>query len=85
MGGSDPELRNSGAGSLCLWHAIINEPKHIQVFDFEGSMLEPVERFFRAFGAEQVPYFQVTRVKNVLVGAAMLARKILKGVLLVNR
>jgi hypothetical protein len=31
------------------------------VFDFHGSMLAPVERFFRAFGARQAPYLRVTR------------------------
>jgi hypothetical protein len=31
------------------------------VFDFEGSMLQPVERFFRAFGALQTPCLHVNR------------------------
>ncbi len=31
------------------------------VFDFEGSMLKPVERFFRAFGGRQTPYLRVSR------------------------
>ncbi|MCW4152617.1 GNAT family N-acetyltransferase [Halomonas sp. 18H] len=61
MGGGDPELRNSGATSLVLWEAICRQPKSIEVFDFEGSMIEPVERFFRAFGAVQTPYFHVSR------------------------
>jgi len=61
MGGGDPSLRSSGATSLCLWEAILHQPQHIESFDFEGSMLEPVERFFRAFGARQVPYFRVSK------------------------
>lgn len=61
MGGGDHAYRNSGAGSLCLWEAIRSQPENIKVFDFEGSMLESVERFFRAFGAKQVPYFQVSK------------------------
>lgn len=61
MGGGDPELRNSGASSLLLWEAIKFSSTVAQAFDFEGSMIEPVERFFRAFGAVQVPYFRVTR------------------------
>lgn len=64
MGGSDPSLRNSGATSLCLWEAIQLAATVTQRFDFEGSMLEPIERFFRAFGAEQVPYFQVKRTRS---------------------
>lgn len=62
LGGGDPELRSSGATSLCLWEAIQFAAKVTKRFDFEGSMLEPVERFFRAFGAQQTPYFQVSRI-----------------------
>lgn len=60
MGGSDPKLRNSGAFSLCMWEAIKFAATVSSRFDFEGSMLEPIERFFRHFGARQVPYFNVT-------------------------
>lgn len=60
MGGSDPELRNSGANSLCMWEAIRFASKVTQKFDFEGSMIEPIERFFRGFGAKQIPYFRIT-------------------------
>lgn len=58
-GGGNPELRNSGATSLAMWEAIKFASTVTKSFDFEGSMLEPVERFFRAFGAKQVAYFQV--------------------------
>ena len=61
MGGSDPELRNSGANSLCMWEAIQYAATVTKRFDFEGSMIEPIERFFRAFGAKQVPYFQIKK------------------------
>jgi hypothetical protein len=61
MGGGDPALRNSGATSMVLWQAITFAATVTKRFDFEGSMLEPVERFFRAFGARQTPYFRVTR------------------------
>ncbi|SFB47905.1 Acetyltransferase (GNAT) domain-containing protein [Cohnella sp. OV330] len=61
MGGGDPELRNSGATSLLLWEAIKHSATVTAKFDFEGSMLEPVERFFRAFGAKQTPYFLITK------------------------
>lgn len=66
MGGGDPELRNSGATSLVLWEAIRRQPETIKVFDFEGSMIEPIERFFRAFGAVQTPYFHVSRSNSKL-------------------
>ena len=56
MGGSDPEARGSGAMSLVLWTAIEAAARRGAGFDFEGSMLRPIERFFRAFGGEPVPY-----------------------------
>jgi len=66
MGGGDPNLRNSGATSLCMWEAIQFASKVTKRFDFEGSMIEPVERFFRGFGAIQKHYFAVSKVNSVI-------------------
>jgi CelD/BcsL family acetyltransferase involved in cellulose biosynthesis len=62
LGGGDPELRNSGATSLLLWELIMRARAVTDVFDFEGSMIEPLERFFRSFGARQTPYLYVSRM-----------------------
>lgn len=67
MGGGDPLLRNSGAASLCLWEAIVFASTVSKTFDFEGSMIESVERFFRAFGAIQKPYFSVMKTPSPLM------------------
>lgn len=67
MGGADPALRNSGAASLVMWEAILLSASVTRSFDFEGSMKEPIERFFRSFGAQQVPYSVVTRVNSPLL------------------
>lgn len=69
MGGSDPELRNSGATSLCMWEAIQFASTVTKSFDFEGSMLEPVERFFRNFGAVQTPYFAISKINSKRIKA----------------
>jgi len=61
MGGGDPELRNSGATSLLMWEAIKFSSTVTKRFDFEGSMVESIERFFRAFGGIQMPYFRVSK------------------------
>jgi hypothetical protein len=61
-GGADPELRASGAQSALLWHCIQFASERSAVFDFEGSMVEPIEQFFRDFGAKQVPYHQIVRM-----------------------
>lgn len=70
MGGGDPDLRTSGATSLLFWRAINYAATVTRSFDFEGSMIEPIERFFRAFGARQVPYFQITKVNSSLLKMA---------------
>jgi len=67
MGGGDPELRASGAASLCMWEAIQFAATVTKSFDFEGSMIESVERFFRAFGAVQTPYFSITKTPSQLL------------------
>jgi lipid II:glycine glycyltransferase (peptidoglycan interpeptide bridge formation enzyme) len=76
MGGSDPELRNSGATSLVLWEAICRQPETVEVFDFEGSMIEPIERFVRAFGAVQTPYFQVSKTPSRLLKLINMLREL---------
>lgn len=78
MGGGDPVLRNSGATSLVLWEAICRQPESVEIFDFEGSMMEPIERFFRAFGAVQTPYFAVSHRRSRLVSVAHSVRALLK-------
>src|SRR5690606_36644286 len=54
FGASDPEYKNSGAMSLLMWDAIKRSSKITNQFNFEGSMIEDIERFFRGFGARQV-------------------------------
>ena len=64
MGGSDPEYRYSGAQSLLMWEAIQFASNVTEKFDFEGSMIEPVERYFRAFGGAAKPYHSVWKVSS---------------------
>lgn len=59
IGGSDPELRTSGAASLLMWEAIQFASDIVPQFNFEGSMVKSIERFFRSFGGQQIPYFEV--------------------------
>ncbi|MFX0196635.1 MAG: GNAT family N-acetyltransferase [Candidatus Hodarchaeota archaeon] len=67
MGGGDPVLRKSGATSLLMWEAIKFASTVTSRFDFEGSMIESVERFFRSFGAKQIPYYEVTNTQSRLL------------------
>ena len=74
LGGGDPELRNSGAASLCMWEAIQHAATVTRSFDFCGSMAEPIEQFIRAFGGKQCPYFSVSKTPSkMLAGYLFLA------------
>ncbi len=66
LGGGDPKLRTSGASSLLMWEGIKFASTVSQSFDFEGSMIEPIERFFRAFGGTPTPYWRVTKLNTIL-------------------
>lgn len=71
--GADPELRRSGAGNLVHWAAIQAAAEFTDIFDFEGSMLAPIEEFYRKFGAAQFPYSFVSR--NSKLGLLAFAAK----------
>jgi hypothetical protein len=74
LGGSDPTHRDSGAPSLTLWRAIEGASKLGRAFNFEGSMIESIEKYFRGFGGEPMPYFHITRVNSKLLGALLAIR-----------
>lgn len=67
MGGGDPKFRTSGATSFLMWEAIKFSAGFTNKFDFEGSMMQPIERFFSAFGAMQKPYFNITKTNSRLL------------------
>ena len=64
LSGGDPELRNSGATSLLMWEAIQWAATNGLRFDFEGSMREPIEQFFRSFGAVPRNYFFISKTNS---------------------
>jgi len=79
MGGGDPLLRNSGATSLCMWEAIRFSASVTNNFDFEGSMLEQVERYFRGFGAVQTPYFKISSTPSNFLKTILFLKSLLRG------
>jgi Acetyltransferase (GNAT) domain len=79
VGGSDTALRSSGGMSLVIWDGIKLAGSLGLRFDFEGSMIEPIERFFRGFGGTPEPYLHVTHTSRRLA-AALSARDLLQAV-----
>jgi lipid II:glycine glycyltransferase (peptidoglycan interpeptide bridge formation enzyme) len=65
LGGNDYSLKNINSNAVLLWHAIRDALAEGRSFDFEGSMNEGIEHFFRSFGGEQTPYFRIYKVKPI--------------------
>lgn len=63
----DPDFRTFGAASLLVQEIIRYVSQFVNKFDFEGSMIEPVERSFRQFGAIQTPYFSISKTNSKLL------------------
>jgi hypothetical protein len=60
IGAYHPEYRDRGAMSWLMWQAIRQaKMKEIHSLDFEGSMIEGVEHFFRKFNSSYEVYFQI--------------------------
>jgi hypothetical protein len=59
--GTVPAHKQSGAASLLVWKGIQKASKAYKQFDFDGSMIESIEKFFRGFGATPVPYLNVKK------------------------
>lgn len=64
MSAQDPTQKQNGAMTRLVWEAMLRRRGPGQIFDFEGSMLEGVESFFRGFGARPVSYLFIE--KNAL-------------------
>lgn len=63
-GVTDSKHKTTGSMSLLLWEAIKRSSEKTKAFNFEGSMVESIERYFRGFGGEQVPYFQISKIDS---------------------
>ncbi len=60
LGGYDNKNKHHGAGPLCMLECIkYAQNLKLPVFDFEGSMLPEVEKYFRDFGGELKPYYTI--------------------------
>lgn len=62
LGGVDKSHASGGAGAMALDACMERACQlDLRVFDFEGSMIPEVERYFRTFGGTPTPYFTVNR------------------------
>lgn len=57
-----------GATTCLVFHLLQEMKKRTKIFDFEGSMDYGVEQSVRYFGAQQIPYFKVTKFRPRWLG-----------------
>lgn len=64
IGGYDHKKKHHGAGALSVWESIKHAKKMgLQHFDFEGSMIPQIEKYFRGFGGKLTPYYRINKAK----------------------
>ena len=62
LGGNAKEYKNSGAMSLLTWKALLHfKQKGISEFNFEGSSVAAVEKYFRGFGGELISFKRIEK------------------------
>jgi len=64
LGGYDYKNKHHGAGALCLWESIKYAQKiGLEYFDFEGSIVPQIEKYFRGFGGKLISCFRISKAK----------------------
>jgi len=61
MSAQNPTEKQNGAMTRLIWEAMKKGLGKGRLFDFEGSMMEGVEGFFRGFGAGPIPYLFIEK------------------------
>lgn len=64
LSGTDPAFKTSQANSLLIRETIRYAHKLGLQYDFEGSVIKPIEHIVRSFGGVQKPYFRIFKVFN---------------------
>ena len=80
LNGIDIERNIRGANALLILETIKHaKNQKLEIFDFEGSMLNGVEQFYRRFGAELTPYYRIWN-DNLFNYTKTYAKKIYKKI-----
>jgi hypothetical protein len=76
FGGYSEEFKHEGAGASTLWDAIrYAKALGLTTFDFEGSMIPRIEKYFRSFGGEIRNYFTLNRAPLIVEMALKLFKR----------
>lgn len=62
LGGYNNDNRHHGAGAIAMFEAIQHAQQlGLKRFDFEGSVIPAIERYFRGFGGTLTPYLTINK------------------------
>jgi glycosyltransferase involved in cell wall biosynthesis len=78
MGGIDPKYKDLGGMDVVQFESIKFALGSDRKFNFEGSMIESIEKYFRSFGAIQKPYFNISKTNSKILKIRQLFKVILK-------
>jgi len=78
MGGIHPDFKDLGGMDIVQFESIKFALESGRAFDFEGSMIESIEKYFRSFGAVQKPYFNITKTNSKLLQIRQVVKEILR-------
>ena len=67
LSANDMKCHRGGHSETLMWALIKHLSGKCRAFDFEGSMDEGIEYFYRSFGAIQTPFFEIRKYRNTLV------------------
>jgi len=67
--GEDPEKRSSGAGINLIYESIrySKEELKLKILDFEGSMIESIEKVRRNCGGKQMKYSSIRKINSLIL------------------
>lgn len=78
MGGIHPDFKDMGGMDIIQFESIKFALENKKAFDFEGSMIESIEKYFRSFGAIQKPYFNLYKTNSKLLKLAKCLKEVIK-------
>lgn len=78
MGGIHPEKKDLGGMDVVQHESIKFALESGKDFDFEGSMIENIEKYFRSFGAIQKPYFTISKTNSKMLKLRSFIKEVLK-------
>ena len=64
LNGTDPEYKACQANCFLIHEGIKFASSLGKKFDFEGSVIKPIEKAFREYGGVRKPYFRIYKVFN---------------------